>query len=74
MLSTRTDEMTASTPVSREDRKIKLEIKDMTKRYDNGDGVSTSTWKFMKGKSSPFWDRPDAENPPSCVPLEASWT
>ena len=54
MLSTRTDEMTASTPVSREDRKIKLEIKDMTKRYDNGDGVEHINLEIYEGEIVTF--------------------
>lgn len=33
----------AAAGTAAEKRKVKLEIKDMTKHYDNGDGVEKST-------------------------------
>lgn len=42
---------TDSVIIAQDNRKVKLEIKDMTKRYDNGDGVEHINLKVYEGKS-----------------------
>ena len=55
MLSTRTDEATTKTAsVSSKERKVKLEIKDMTKKYDNGDGVEHINLKIYENEIVTF--------------------
>lgn len=55
MLSTRTDEATTKTAsVSSKVRKVKLEIKDMTKKYDNGDGVEHINLKIYENEIVTF--------------------
>lgn len=47
------------------DRKVKLELRDMAKKYDNGDGVEHINLKVYEGEIVTFLDLPDVENPQS---------
>ena len=44
-------------------RKVKLEIKNMTKHYDNGDGVENINLKVYENEIVTFLGPPDAESP-----------
>lgn len=45
---------TDSVIIAQDNRKVKLEIKDMTKRYDNGDGVEHINLKVYEGEIVTF--------------------
>ena len=44
----------AAAGTAAEKRKVKLEIKDMTKHYDNGDGVENINLKIYEGEIVTF--------------------
>ena len=55
------------------ERKIKLQLKDMTKKYDNGDGVEHINLDIYEGEIVTFLGRPAAARPRSCAPSAAFW-
>ena len=50
------------------ERSLKLEIRDMTKRYDNGDGVEHINLKIYEGEIVTM-----LESPPFCGPSAVFW-
>lgn len=55
------------------ERSLKLEIRDMTKRYDNGDGVEHINLKIYEGEIVTMLGPSGWESPPFCGPSAVFW-